>query len=529
MYTFKKLIIFAAGIVALSAATTGCIENDIPYPKIQPNFTSFEVEGALRPAVIDSASRTVTVFLNEETDIQAVKVLEWGITKDAVFPDSVMMNGVLNLSDPVEVTMSIYQDYVWTISAVQNIERYFTIASQVGSSEIDVENKTVKALVPKDQPIESVEVRSLKLAGPLAAYSPELVGKEVDFTDPVSVTVSEFGRETQWTITVEQTEISVMLEHIDAWTCVAWLYGEAEEDKTNGFEYRMVGSEEWTAVPQSQIVHNGGSFSARIGNLIPETEYVARAISDDLNSAEHKFTTGSIVQLPNSNFSNWFLDDKIWCPWDENGEPFWGTGNKGATKMGSSNTTPIDNVMSTTGYEGAQLKTEFKGVGVLGKLAAGNIFTGDFVRVDGTDGVLSFGRSFVERPTKLLVTLKYQNVNITHTSSSNPDFKYMKGEPDTCIVWCALADWDEPFEIRTKPSVRQLFSRYDDGVIAYGEFTSGNALNDYQTIEIPLDYVSTSRVPRYIIVTGSASKYGDYFTGGNGSTLWIKDISLGYD
>ena len=39
----------------------------------------------------------------------------------------------------------------------------------------------------------------------------------------------------------------------------------------------------------------------------------------------------------------------------------------------------------------------------------------------------------------------------------------------------------------------------------------------------------TSRVPTYIVVVASASKYGDYFTGGDGSVLFIDDFSLEYD
>lgn len=529
MFTFNKKLIIGAICAAATAVWTGCIENDIPYPKIQPNFTEFVVEGELRPAAIDSATRTVTVFLDEAVDIEAVKVLDWGITKDAIFPDSTLMNGTLDMRKPIEVTMSIYQDYVWTITAIQNIERYFTVASQIGTSEIDVENLTVKALVPKDQPLGAIEVRSLKLAGPDAIYSPELVGEEVDFTNPVAVTVTEFGREKVWSISVEQTDVNVILTNVDAWTCVAWAYADAEVGKNNGFEYRLSTESEWTVVPKQNIVYDGGSFTARIGGLLPQTEYVVRATSDEEHSAEHKFTTGSIVQLPNNTFTDWFLDDKLWCPWPIDGTAFWGTGNKGAIKFGTSNSTPITDMMSLTGYQGAQLKTEFKGIGLVGKLAAGNIFTGDFVGIDGTDGILAFGREFTERPTKLIVTIKYSNVNITHTSSSNPDFKYMKGQPDTCIVWCALADWNEQFEVRTKPADRKLFSRNDEGVIAYGEFTSGDAIDSYRTIEIPLEYVSTSRVPKYIIVTGSASKYGDYFTGGNGSTLYVKDVTLGYD
>ena len=105
----------------------------------------------------------------------------------------------------------------------------------------------------------------------------------------------------------------------------------------------------------------------------------------------------------------------------------------------------------------------------------------------------------------------------------------MKGEPDTCIVWCALGDWNEPFEIRTKRTDRQLFSPTDPGVIAYGQFQSGVAIEDYIDVVIDLDYNATDRVPKYIMVTASASKYGDYFTGGNGSVLTIKSYELLYD
>ncbi len=105
----------------------------------------------------------------------------------------------------------------------------------------------------------------------------------------------------------------------------------------------------------------------------------------------------------------------------------------------------------------------------------------------------------------------------------------MLGEPDTCIVWCALGDWDEPYEIRTNPSRRKLFDPEDPGVIAYGQVQYGSATNGFIDFEAVLDYRSTSRKPKYIIVVASASKYGDYFTGGSGSVLSIDHFELKYD
>ncbi len=105
----------------------------------------------------------------------------------------------------------------------------------------------------------------------------------------------------------------------------------------------------------------------------------------------------------------------------------------------------------------------------------------------------------------------------------------MKGQPDTCIVWCALADWDEPLEIRTKPAERQLFERDDPGVIAYGQVQYGYSTDGVVEFVIDMEYNSTSRVPRWILLTASASKYGDYFTGGEGAVLDILDYTLEYD
>ena len=148
------------------------------------------------------------------------------------------------------------------------------------------------------------------------------------------------------------------------------------------------------------------------------------------------------------------------------------------------------------------------------------------MRTDGTNGVLSFGRAFTERPTRVRGYLKYTTAPISHAIN---EYKPLIGQPDTCIVWCALIDAAEPFEIRTNPSNRQLFNPDAEDVIAYGKIEYGENVASYSPFEFKLNYKSTSRVPKYILLTASASKYGDYFTGGAGSTLWLDDIELLYD
>ncbi|MDE7153826.1 MAG: PCMD domain-containing protein [Muribaculaceae bacterium] len=518
-----KRIIYLS-LLIISVAFCGCIKNDIPYPRIQANFITFDVEGASKATLIDSTNRVLTVYLEETTDIRNVRVRSYSVTRGSTvkFPD---LKEPVNLQYPVSAVVSLYQDYVWTITAEQNIERYFTIANQMGTSVIDVPGKRVVATIPSSQPIDKVKVLTMKLGATGSVTVPELEGKTVDFTQPVKVEVTDHGYTDDWTIYVEQSEATVTTVRADAWTCVAWVYGEAEAGKNNGVEYRRADSDTWIKAPQEWVTHDGGSFCARLVHLEPLTSYVARAYSDDDLGVEMEFTTGTTLQIPNSDFNNWWLDGKVWCPWAEGGTPVWDSGNKGATTLGSSNTTPSDDTPSGSGTA-AQLETRFVGIGIIGKLAAGNIFTGKYVATDGTNGILSFGIPFKERPTKLRGYLKYKCAPI---SSATSGFESLKGQPDTCIVWVALSDGDQPYTIRTNPKNLQLFSPDDPSVIAYGNIQYGSSVNSYIQFEVELNYNSTSRVPNYVVVVASASKYGDYFTGGNGSCLWVDDFELLYD
>lgn len=538
MYTFNIAKFRTALALVIAAAFSACISNDLPYPWVMPNVETFTIqqtdaeghELTTGPAVIDSVNRSITVSLTEWADIRSVIVEDITFAEGTECLDPEIFNTPLNLSEPVEFKLQRYdRTFVWTISATQVIERYFTVASQIGSSVIDVENHTVSALVPTGQPLNRITVRTIKLAGPSATMNPDLTGQPVDFTDPVKVKVTEFGQETEWTITIAQTDVSVNIERVDPWTNVAWVYATAEEGKANGIQYRRADSsdDEWIDVPQDWMTYDGGSFHARIIHLDSQTTYVTRAVSDNDHSAEIEFTTEASYQLPNSDFTQWWKDGKIWNPWSKEGTSFWSTGNRGATTLGQSNTVPIE--LSPDVYAGAKLETKFVGVSIMGKLAAGNLFAGDFVKIDGTNGILAFGREFSVRPTKVKVRMKYTTAAITDASKTNPDFTYMKGQPDTCIVWCALGDWNEQYEIRTNPSNRKLFNKDDDGVIAYGQFQSGESINDYVDIIFELDYKATDRIPHYILMTASASKYGDYFTGGRGATLYIENYELLYD
>ena len=66
-------------------------------------------------------------------------------------------------------------------------------------------------------------------------------------------------------------------------------------------------------------------------------------------------------------------------------------------------------------------------------------------------------------------------------------------------------------------------------MIAYGQVTHGVSIPNWTPRAIELEYRYTRRTPKYILIVASSGKYGDYFTGGTGSKLWLDYLELIYD
>lgn len=516
----------AAAACASTLLLAGCIKNDLPYPRIQANFTEFTVEQMLR-SVIDTTAMTVTLQMEEEADLRAVRVLSYEVAPEGVtLAPGHSVPTTLNLTEPWSVDLHLYQTYTWTVTAVQDIERYFTVDGQIGASVIDVPQHRVVVYVPEAADLGALRVTSAKLGAKGSVCEPELSGRTLSFIDPVEVTVTTHGEAQVWTIYVEHSEQNVILSAADAWSRVAWLYADAPADAEGGFEYREAGSEEWLPVPAEWVSASGGSLTARVVHLKPLTEYEARAYAGEEYTPAVTFVTQGEAQLPNSNFNQWWLDGKVWNPWAEGDDAFWGTGNPGATTLGPSITTPLDEADTSAG--GASLLTKFVGVMGVGKLAAGNIFSGLYFATDGTNGILKFGREWDLRPTRLTGSFTYKSAPISSVGT-DAQFQDWKNRPDTANIYILLADWAEPFEVRTNPRNRQLIDFNAPEVIAVGAVQYGESHEEWSKFSIELDYRSTSRVPRYVLVVASASKYGDYFVGGDGSLLCIDKLKLEYD
>lgn len=512
-------MLFTLVIVVLMGS---CIKNDIPYPHIEAQIISIEADGLVSPPDINNMNRTVYMQLDDTVDLTHVAITDVTITEGAVSrPDIV---GVHNLSRPQEFVLSIYQDYVWTIEAVQDIARNFTVEGQVGGAVIDVENKTARVVVSEDVSLDNVVITQLVLGSKaITEYTPPIDSLS-DFSDGyLTVTVSYHSVQEEWTLYVEHAQHNIELTQVDAWSRVAWLYGSGLEDKNNRFEIREKSAGEWTAVPEEYMIKQGREFVARVVHLTPNTTYAVRAVAGDEMSDDIVFTTEEELVLPNASFDDWWLDGRVWSPWLEDGLAWWDTGNRGASLLGESNTVPTDDAVEGMA---ALLQTRFVGVLGIGKLAAGNIFAGSFGSIQGLNGVIYLGRTFNLRPTRLRGYYKFSTGIIDYTDNLH---KELLGKPDTMTIYVALGDWSEPVEIRTDPGNRKLFDVNDAHIIAYQSIEQSGSIDEYIPFTLELEYRSTSRKPTYLIITATSSKLGDFFTGSTGSVLYLDELSLEWD
>ncbi len=509
----------------LSLLLSACIQNDIPYPRIKAQILDITVDGQIGAAEIDNENRKVSLTLADTVNLRQVRIRDLILTDGATV--ELPKDSIIDLSKKYMLTLSIYQDYTWSITATQDIPRNFRVEGQIGAPSFDARHHRAIAYVNQDVDLSNVKITELVL-GPagITEYTPA-PEKLTNFTkgfQEVIITYHDIME--MWELYVVPTESEVSIDRVDAWTNVAWFYGSGKEDAVNGFEYKETDAEEWTQVPDEDITYDKGSYSARVIHLKANTNYVCRPTSGEIIGSEVEFTTGSATELPNGSFDDWFLDGKVWNPWLEGTTPnFWDTGNKGATTLGESNTQPSDDTWSGKG-KSAKLHTKFVGIATIGKLAAGNIYVGNYMGTDGTNGILHFGKPFNQRPTRLTGYFKYTSKII---DKSNNEYTHLLGQPDTCQIFIAIGDWDKPVEIRTKPSDRKLFSKNDPHIIAYAELQSGESIPEYTQFSLELEYRDTQRIPTYIMLVASASKYGDFFTGGDGSLMYVDDFVLEYD
>lgn len=529
--------------IGVSALLSSCIDNDLPYPVVELSITNIEGEGFVMQNP-DYATRTITLVLDETTDISNVRITDATYSDDTEL--SMPITGVFDLRVPMHVTLSRYQDYEWTIEAKQTIERHFKVEGQIGQEIVDVEHKIIKANVAKSVDLENVVIRDLKL-GPegITSISPSI--KDITYFETFrTVEVRYHSFVEDWRLYVEHTDVVVDLNKCDVWAKVAHLSAAGDSSVDCGFKYRKEGTTEWSVVSDDQIVKSEGVFSTTVKGLECDTPYEFKAYSGSDESVVMAVRTEQTMELVNGGFEEWSQPANPWLPFSDEVKRFWDSGNVGATLLGANYnlTTPSDDTRpNSAGSRSAKLQSRKVTV----KFAAGNIFVGKFVKIAGTNGIVGFGQPFTKRPLALRGWVKYNCGVVDMVGETPPGVDIVKGESfDSGSIFAALGNWtpeeygvsaNEPNMLgtQTTPIIvdtrdkSTFFNPQSDAVISYGELFFTESQSEWMQFEIPLDYRSTNEIPTHLVIVASASRYGDYFTGSTQSAMWLDDLELVYE
>lgn len=363
------------------------------------------------------------------------------------------------------------------------------------------------------------------------------------------IATDNFDKTTEATMHISVSDAKVVAQELPADAPTTWATSAvvsasiAADDAANyGIEYRAKGASEWIKVYPEVSRAAGDLYSVSLTGLTPGTTYEYRAFCDGFTGSVTTFTTEAAQQPQNAGFENWQTSSNPYLLYGSNEQMFWDSGNHGSATMRKNVTLP-DNEFVHSGNYSAKLMSQFVGIGSIGEFAAGNAFVGKYLKTDGTNGILGFGRPFTSRPKAMRVYVKYRPVAIDYVDKGGShnfpaaEVGLSKGMMDEGIIYLALLDGTimdseyPEFPVVIKTATSQLFDKNRSDVIAYGEKrfvgnTEGDGLVEFI---IPLEYNTNDMKAKYLLLTCAASRGGDYFVGGAGSNMWIDDLEFIYE
>lgn len=376
-------------------------------------------------------------------------------------------------------------------------------------------------------------------------------------TGGVKVDIADNGHKYTFTfdVTMEGNksidDLTMVMNDANSFATCAYVDGSITAKKGEGvvdpakmfIEYKKASASEWTSV--AATVNGTDAYKATLIGLTAETAYQYRMAYRDgdtnFESEIKSFTTEVATALINGNMDDWYKSGKTWYACSEsyfsaNGSSFWDSSNPGTTTGAGAlvNKNPTQGnatTVHTAGGKSAELKSQYASAFGIGKFAAASLYTGKFKKLQGADGaVIDFGQPFTARPTQLHGYFQYTSAKINYVGKDTPaSANIVKNQTDDiCSIYIALTT-----EAKTVDNtVVSTFVNWetDPAVVAYGELPASDCVttNGWKEFTIDLKYHNLTTKPTHIIIVCSSSKYGDYFTGGDGSIMYVDDLSLVY-
>lgn len=332
-----------------------------------------------------------------------------------------------------------------------------------------------------------------------------------------------------------QVKAPIEITSIVAWANFAVVKGKYySQNLPAGFAIQQKSSGDWTDgyVLLQDINTSAKTFKTMICKLSADTGYTFRITTakDGGLSGTKSVTTEKVQTVPNLNFDQWTTGDIIY-PYTGKNNGVWDTANEGLD-LGNYNITKPETSSVIKGTA-AKLESDYVSIFGVKKFAAGNIYTGDFVKVTtspmGAD--LNWGIKFSARPVAMKGYYKYVPQTINYTDGAHSG---LKGQMDKCQIQVALTSpvsgsGTYYFYVSSGNNEFVDFSSSNSTIIAHNLIETSETITSYRSFTLPFGYRNINSKPSYIIITCCSSYLGDYFTGGDGSTMWVDEFELIYD
>ncbi|MBO7415044.1 MAG: PCMD domain-containing protein [Bacteroidaceae bacterium] len=252
-----------------------------------------------------------------------------------------------------------------------------------------------------------------------------------------------------------------------------------------------------------------------------------QGLSDDMESP----ITTADGQLYNMSFDSWSRDgsnESCYASDASDAEKrVWASPNSTTAFLGKATCVPERSFVAFAGPGKAAVKLQTQMVNALisKKLASGCLFTGQMgnISISRMNASLKWGVPFTLRPKAMEGYACYRPAAI---SNAQPPYENRLGETDNGHVFVILCDWTEQFTV--DPALSSFVDTENDpAIIGYAKVTFDHTMSGYEKFSANIEY-RNGRTPKYLVIVASSSALGDFFTGGDGSTLYLDEFRFTY-
>lgn len=343
----------------------------------------------------------------------------------------------------------------------------FAIEGQT-SCTITKSKQTISVVMPAETDLSALTVAAFSISEPSATCNPAIeVGSVLNLSSPLSVTLTTYDKYT-WVVSASLAEAKP--DEPDK--------PDQPEELKDGPQLYNMGFDHWCVLKDPLL---GANYDA--------------LYDEDATDAE---------------------------------KAVWGSAAASTNFLGYTTICPEDEFLAEAGEGKKALKLQTCGIdalfGIVKKLAAGSVFNGHTGDIDiaKMSASIFWGTPFTERPKVLEGYYCYKPAVIDWTQDP---YKDKEGEGDTGHVFVVLADWEEPFKV--SPPDLLLDTEGDPGIIGYGRAVFDKEMTAYEKFSIQIEY-RNDRTPKYVAIVASSSALGDYFTGADGSVLYLDELKFWY-